>query len=328
MAIPFAKLFDGFLDIGSNVLESASTGSKRGLFEFDEKPSKLMRPEMVIGPTGIGRISSMLDNPESAFDTNFKIAEQMRRRGELNEDIIARTGFWFDDAGTPKYELDDSGAEFIADLNKIKKNQTYSMNDVMRHDTLFSVYPELQDMKIKFIESNNPNSKGYIDLDKLEIGVNVNTDQFIQGDLIGLVGTLLHETQHALQKKEKFDMGGDWKSFLPDPKKFTDKEYKDAFKKYLNVAGEMEARNVEFRYANPKVAKKTMEQNKKMGFDFYKPVSNVIRSRNFLQTLGKDPESIQNQLDPRTAISPTGMPVRMMSEEEPVMYQDPFERTF
>lgn len=323
-----ARLFDGLLNIGSDVLESASGGFKRGLFEFEDKPAKLSRPEMVIGPTGIGRISDMLNDPESAFDTNFKIAEQMRRRGELNEDIIARTGFWFDDAGTPKYELDDSGAEFIADLGKIKKNQAYPMNAVMQHDSLFSVYPELQDVKIKFIENNNPNSKGYIDLDNLEIGVNMNTDQFQQGDFIGLVGTLLHETQHALQKKEKFDLGGDWQSFLPDPKKVTDKEYKEAFKKYLNVAGEIEARNVEFRYANPKVAKKTMEANKKMGFDFYKPVPNVIRSRNFLQTLAKDPESVQNQIDPRTAISPTGMPVRMLSEEEPVMYQDPFERTF
>jgi hypothetical protein len=321
------RLFDGLLNIGSDVVESAAGGFKRGLFEFDDKPAKLSRPEVMIGPTGIGRISDMLNDPESAFDTNFKIAEQMRRRGELNEDIIARTGFIFDENGTPKYELDDADAEFIADLGKIKKNETYPMSSVMQHDSLFAVYPELRDTKIKFIENNNPNSKGYIDLDKLEIGVNMNTDQFQQGDLIGLVGTLLHETQHALQKKEKFDLGGDWQSFLPDPKKFTDKEYKEAFKKYLNVAGEIEARNVEFRYTNPKVAKKTMEANKKMGFDFYKPVSNVIRSRNYLQTLGKDPESVQNQIDPRTAISPTGMPVRMLSEEEPVMYQDPFERT-
>jgi hypothetical protein len=307
-------------------LPSATDSIRKGMFSnIEEKPPKLTKPEMVIGPEGISRISGMIGDGNSKFDQDFKLAEQMRRRGELNEDIIARTGFWFDEAGTPKYELDDSAAELNFDPAKVKAGMTMTAKDFMNHDKLFSVYPDLADMRVKFIKDSNPKNKGYADLDKNEIGVNVNTDDFIDGDPIALMSTMLHEAQHAIQKREKFVNGGDWKNFLKDPNNYTKKEYDEAFKKYANIAGEIEARNVEFRYANPKVAKKAFEQNKRLGMDLYPKIPNVIRSRNFLQTLAKDPVSMEQAVDPRMATTPTGEPARMMSDD--LSYQDPFERT-
>jgi hypothetical protein len=307
-------------------LPSATDSIRKGMFSnIEEKPPKLTKPEMVIGPEGISRISGMIGDSNSKFDQDFKLAEQMRRRGELNEDIIARTGFWFDEAGTPKYELDDSAAELNFDPAKVKAGMTMTAKDFMNHDKLFSVYPDLADMRVKFIKDKNPENKGYADIDKGEIGVNVNHQEFVDGDPIALMSTMLHETQHAIQKREKFDQGGDWRNFLKDPDNFTRKEYEEAFKKYLNIAGEIEARNVELRYANPKAAKKVFDYNKKIGMDLIPPVPNVVRSRNFLQTLAKDPQSVGYGVDPRMATTPAGEPARMMSDD--LSYQDPFERT-
>ena len=318
------KLFKGMFP----ELPGESQPIRKGMFgNLEEKPPEITKPEMVVGPEGISRISAMIgENGNSAFDKNFKIAEQMRRKGDTNEDIIARTGFWFDEAGTPKYEIDDSNAMLKFDPAKAKAGQEVLASDFIQHDDLFAIYPDLAKMPVKFIKNKNPEAKGYLDLDKNEIGLNINNKDFVEEDSIELVASMLHEMQHALQKREKFDQGGDWNKFLKDPNKFTPEEYKEAYKKYVNIAGEVEARNVEFRFSNPKRAKEVFDFNKKMGFNAVKPMPNVVRSKNFLQTLAKDPISAGYGIDPRTTIDPAGNPARMLSDVEDPRYQDPFEK--
>lgn len=65
--------------------------------------------------------------------------------------------------------------------------------------------------------------------------LNKNSPRFIEaGDnqdrRLELIQTLLHETQHAIQKFEKFMLGGDMNKFLRDPDNATKKNEKKLLK--------------------------------------------------------------------------------------------------
>ena len=78
-----ARLFDGL--ISADILESASRGMKRGLFEFEEKPPKLEMPEIVGGARGLVTFTSALDPEKQARVTeNLNLASDMFKRGQSN----------------------------------------------------------------------------------------------------------------------------------------------------------------------------------------------------------------------------------------------------
>lgn len=327
-----ASMFRGEL---RNMDEGFMSASSKGMFSKQmTTPPELEKPEMVIGPEGIGRISASIGDKLSVFDTNARLAETMRRRGETNENIIARTGFWFDPDGKPKFEISDAEAELNFNPLSIKAGDSLTAKDVVTHDKLFAIYPELADLKVNFFKDKDPNNQGYIDLTKNEVGLNINNKSFIEEDSnpVDLVTTMLHEMQHALQKREGFDAGGDWRNFIKNKDNFTQKEYEEAFKKYLNIAGELEARNVGYRYSNAKNAANIAKYNKSLGYTAVPQTPNLVRSRNFLQTIGKDPESQKANIDPRAATNFRGQPSPVLSNTlnpdiNNPMYANPFERT-
>jgi hypothetical protein len=321
-----ARLFDGL--ISADILESASTGMRRGLFQVDEKPPELMMPEIVGGARGLATFTTTLDPEKQArVAENMTLANKMFQRGEANEDILARTGFWFDEEGRIKYEIDDSAAEMKIPFEELKTNQPVLASDLIQHDKFFQFYPELADTPINFYNGKATEVGGF-NLKTGEIDLNLNSAAMIDGDRIGAVSDLLHETQHAVQKFENFSQGGSKQQFLRDIAQPSDKEVEQAFNKYMRLAGEAEARNVAFRYAEPKYDRAAKMYEQMTGQKV--PSKDATKGKNFLQTMTKDPLSQKYGVTTPQLTDNKGNPIDMRGEVmdmEELRYREPIERT-
>jgi hypothetical protein len=315
-----ARLFDGL--VPANLLEAASSGMKRGLFQFEDKPPELMMPEIVGGSRGLATFTSTLDpEKQERAMKSLNLANDMFKRGQSNEDILARTGFWFDEEGRIKYEIDDSKAELKIPFEDLKPNQPILASDLIKHDLFFQFYPELADTPINFYRGKETEVGGF-NLKTGEVDLNLNSASMIDGDPIGAVSDLLHETQHAVQKFENFSQGGSRQQFLRDIAQPSDKEVEEAFNKYMRLAGEAEARNVAFRYAEPKyhaVAKAVGMKS-----------TDKTKGTTFLQSLAQDPMSQKYNVTVPQLTDNKGNPIDMRGEVMDIndlRYREPIERT-
>ncbi|MBR3974406.1 MAG: hypothetical protein IKJ88_00940 [Clostridia bacterium] len=129
----------------------------------------------------------------------------------------------------------------IEELKALDKNlkgvstEPKTLGELIRHDLLFSAYPQLKDMKIHFADIDvrgayDPMLKEFIFQKKLKV------------DKSKLTKTLIHEIQHAIQDIEGFASGTNldyWRDMgIPEDKV---REY------YENTAGEIEARDAAAR---------------------------------------------------------------------------------
>ena len=313
-----ARLFKGLLEIPEEFI-TASTRGTRALFE--EEPAKLRRPELIGGSRGLASFEDTLE-PEQAsiMRNNIVLANKMFKKGEANEDILARTGFYFDEKGQPKYEIDDSQANFIVPFSELKSGQSLLMGDLLKHDKFYAFYPELKDTPVNFYRGK-PTEVGGFNIKTGEVDMNLNSTSLSGEDPIGSVADLLHETQHAIQKFEKFSQGGSRQQFLKNIDKPTDKEIEKAFIKYLKLAGEAEARNVSLRYSEPKYDKiaKLLGQKSK----------DITKGKSVLQTLTQDRLSQDYKITPAQLTDQQGNVIDIRNETgvEDLSYKEPIERT-
>jgi hypothetical protein len=161
------------------------------------------------GPATVGTFAGM--GSKTAPRLNRLIAQDMEKAGASSDEIFQKTG-WFrgGDEGW-RYEINDAQARMKLPLDDIleskmfsKPTQTYTLGDVLHHPELYKAYPEAE--KIPFVKR-----QGFFDFGGL---------QGWRGDNeIGLtpyskdpLGTLIHETQHYIQEKEGFGLGGNAKT--------------------------------------------------------------------------------------------------------------------
>ena len=324
---PIIRLFEGLIDLPSDISPSVKKFGA-GLFEFEDKPAKLMDPELVGGAQGIANFQSSLNPAQrQTVEENMGLASRMFQRGETNEDILARTGFWFDENGKIKYEIDDSDAEMIIPFEKLKANQTVLASDFINHDKFFQFYPELADTPINFYKGKSTEVGGF-NLKTGEIDLNLNSAQMIDGDRTGTISNLLHEAQHAIQKFEGFSQGGSREQFLRDIVEPSDKDVEEAFIKYLKLAGEAEARNVAFRYAEPKYHRAAQMYEKMTGQRMKS--RDATKGTNFLQSLTQDPMSRKYGVTTPQLTDSKGNTIDIRGEvldPADLRYQEPIERT-
>lgn len=253
-----------------------SRGKTLGGMEVDSIDEGMLTrfkdPELVIGEEGISRRTGMMPEMERTTEEKKQmLAMQMYYKGATPDEQIARTGYYYGPDGVARQEINDDAAFLKVPLSQIKKDDSYRLGDLMEHPEFFSIYPELQDINVKAYSSKGTEN-GYFDLKSGEIGLNLNSKQVIDGDPVETFTTLLHETQHAIQKLEKMDTGGQPEMFVPDVKTAPKALKEMAERMYLSLYGEAEARNVQARYGKGKGKK------------------------NFIETLLKDPQSLQAQL--------------------------------
>lgn len=261
-----------------------SRGKTLGGMEVDSIDEGILTrfrdPELVLGQEGIDRRTAMMPEMERSDEEKKQaIAYQMFLKGETPDDQIARTGYYYGPDEVLRKEISDDAAFLKVPISDLKKDEEYSLNQLMDHPEFFAIYPELENANVKIYKSKGTEN-GYFDLKNGEIGINLNSKQIIDGDPIETFTTLLHESQHAIQKLEKMDTGGEPLMFLPNYNKLEDapKMLRDmAERMYLSLYGEAEARNVQFRYG-------------KGGKDF-------SNKSNFIKTFLKDPQSVAAQID-------------------------------
>lgn len=237
-------------------------------------------------------------NSAGADGLALRQAEQMAEAGLSKERIYSQTGWFQGEDGHWRYEISDHKAKVISDKveypepdasgSPIGNASAYNtgsvgvplfdksvVSDFLKHQDLQrkAVYPEgTQTAPImnstEIVPSYQPFIRGYFDPEKNRIGMAKASPKDFRD-------TLLHELQHAIQKKEGFSGGANTAQFLPENfadtktaffKKANDTTIPEAerkaawdefmryqlmgnnaYKQYRNNLGEREARNVSKR---------------------------------------------------------------------------------
>ena len=160
--------------------------------------------------------------------SNYQKALDMKNQGIDNETIRQQTKWFQDRNGDWKFEIDDSS--LTINNNILQKNKTYKLGDIINHDLLFKLYPELANYDVRF--ANRKNNGSYNDAHKR---INISNRYLENANYKELKGTLIHEIQHAIQHIEGFETGTS--SILSK-------------KAYYENLGEIEADNQKKRYVN------------------------------------------------------------------------------
>ena len=92
--------------------------------------------------------------------------------------------------------------EAVDKLNNGKLTPVVKLSDVLQHDALYAAYPELANLKLSFVFFDNFHKMGSYRDDILYL------NEELQGNLKELKSVLMHEIQHAIQRKEDFAVGG------------------------------------------------------------------------------------------------------------------------
>lgn len=148
------------------------------------------------------------------FDENI---EKPGKASSISADKLWRdTGLFFNPYDKKwRFELDDSNFKFKTDFNSLQKSGllgpdvTYRLGDVIDHPTLFEIYPELADISLTKREAFMDfmqTTQGWFD----DSAKTINITPYAKD----VKGTILHETQHWIQRKEGFAQGGSLKTAL------------------------------------------------------------------------------------------------------------------
>lgn len=169
---------------------------------------------------------------------SYNKAKQMAKNKENNEKIYKETG-WYKDKVTGKMKFNFSDKDMKIANQNYKVGQEFKLKDILVHNTLFEMYPQLKDCKVKIEDMNSYNTKNNGKLNgrynRLTDELTIDINRF--NDISNAEGTLIHEIQHAIQKIEGFAGGT---------------SIKVGKEKYKNNPGEIEARDTSKRMIEEK----------------------------------------------------------------------------
>lgn len=218
---------------------------------------------MMVGINGVKK-STINDSNNLVLLNKYNEAINMSKNNEDNINIWKKTGWFKDEENNWKLEISDYSAKI---LNTIEKDKTYKLSSILKHNNLFEAYPDLKNIKVSFKNIKDDIDEktgkkhmvgGYVTPFNNNISINNKIlDMQNKNDII--TNTLLHELQHNIQKKEKFNYGYIGKNL-------------EEYKKNL---GEREAKETEerryFKYSERKdnVPKELVEDNKKSLYNKY-----------------------------------------------------------
>ena len=163
----------------------------------------------------------------------LEIARKMKDNGATQDEIFEKTG-WFQGADDAwRFEVDDSQIS----VNALQGGR---LGDQLNHPELMDNYPDMRDMPAT-IESRHY-GHGRASYDPASDSISA------AGDSEYIPSGLMHETQHAIQAREGFARGGSHNEFGP-----AIEDGPSPYQQYRNLAGEVEARNVQGRlHMSPK----------------------------------------------------------------------------
>lgn len=149
------------------------------------------------------------DSYNQFLNDNYNKALIYKKNNIENEQIRRRTGWFQDNKGDWKFELSDDEAKII---KKLEKNNTYQLKEILEHNDLYEMYPNLKNNKVKFTDfgiRTDENGKKYIKkgrINNITNTISLNNELISKGN-DAVLDTLIHEIQHRIQKIEKFTQG-------------------------------------------------------------------------------------------------------------------------
>lgn len=163
------------------------------------------------------------------LENNLNKAQTMAQNGIDNEYIRQNTNWFQDKNGDWKFEFSDKDMKLKPNI-QLKENTTYKLGNILEHDLLFTIYPELAKCNVKVQKMENAGGSYNRENNLIRINSKLKNSEEIQN-------TLIHEIQHAIQKIEGFEKG---------------KGFKTSKLAYYNSLGEIEADNTKNRYVAEK----------------------------------------------------------------------------
>lgn len=134
---------------------------------------------------------------QSAYDDALRMKHN---EGANNEEIRQATGWFEGRDGKWRYELDDSKVRVKDDLH------TYgTLKEVIDAPELFAAYPDAENIFVSFENTNGKSGAYNPESDSISLNAELKSDPE------KLKSTLLHEMQHAIQKREGFASGANTK---------------------------------------------------------------------------------------------------------------------
>lgn len=202
----FKRIYNAIISIANKL----TGNSKESLFIKDLKnkwenayrtQENNLNQETEYSIGGIKAINQLSDSKykQDALDA-YSYAQDLAKQNVDNETIRQETKWFQDKNGDWKFEFDDSKLKFKDNIN-LKENNSYKLSDVIEHNVLFKLYPELKDYNIEF---KRKKSNGAFSVDYKTIEINNN---LLKKDSQELLGTIIHEIQHAIQHTEGFETG-------------------------------------------------------------------------------------------------------------------------
>ena len=161
----------------------------------------------------------------------LEIARKMKDTGATKDEIFDKTG-WFQGADDAwRFEVDDSQMSVNAPQGVAGSGR---LGDRVDHAELMDNYPDMRDMQATIAPQNTGRGRGSYSPGSDSISV-AGDDQYIPSGV-------MHEAQHAIQAREGFARGGSHSEFGP-----AIEDGPSPYQQYRNLAGEVEARNVQGR---------------------------------------------------------------------------------
>lgn len=169
-------------------------------------------------------------------------AQNMELNEASPEEIWRETGWKHGKDGKWRFEISDD--EAIVDFSNTPTDVMVTLGDVLSHEKLYKAYPYLKNLPVlvdsslkgspsgaQFISGTYDEKYGW-----LGRKIQVNPDVLNRKD-ISLKEIMMHEVQHAIQRKEGFATGGS-PSFFADPenKKIFEKLFQEEDTKKFNQA--------------------------------------------------------------------------------------------
>ena len=206
---------------------------------------------------GINGVKNLTESPtKKLLIDSYNYAVELSNKNVSNEEIYKQTYWYQDDKGNWKIEIPDNKMA-VKYNQKIKPGVEYKLGDIISHDLLFSLYPELKDYSITF---KNYDSKSIImkmlgksknmkkggNFNSVTKAISVNKNWLSKKNYDSAIRkTLIHEIQHAIQNIEGFETGA---------------SSRISMQHYLSSKGEAEARTTSERLDySDQTRKRTLE---------------------------------------------------------------------
>lgn len=190
--------------------------------------------------------SDLVKTPEDLFMfvrptySEISVAQQMKSEGKTDKEILKETGLSYD----KKYnlwfkEISDKDTVFDYDnLKRVEKGETLRVGDLINHDSLFELLPEVKDIPV--VKNNNGDylmayyttSTKSGDIVYRKIAINFRRIKELTQDEIKR--EFLHEIQHAIQRiyrlekqstRGRVSMDSDLYKIREEQEKITEKLY-------------------------------------------------------------------------------------------------------